>query len=195
MRMQLLASNSYGDHYGLPSTAVLYLSNFGEMCWVEVKTQCASSVDSNQEKKSIQTWWSAMNAVASKQKQILRTLCKRIGEPYFEKQSFAKHAQYSTIAFQLLLLFVVMVLSVRVRQYQSITLLANSGWNGKPRKPTESCSSRTKENVKKRKNRLLAQSRHTSNVHMMIMTSWQVGCAFEVLWDGEEMFDSDLRTI
>ena len=30
---------------------------------------------------------------------------------------------------------------------------------------------------------------------MMIMTSLQVGCAFEMLWDGEEMFDSDLRTI
>ena len=139
MRMQLLASNSYGDHYGLPSTAVLYLLNFGEMCWVEVKTRCALNVDSCQEKKSIQTWLSAMNADASKQKKVLRTRCRRNGELYLEKQSFAKHAQYSTNAFQRLLLFVVMVLSVRVSQYQSITSLTNSWWNGKPRKPTDSC--------------------------------------------------------
>ena len=145
MRMQLLAPNSYGDHYGLLSTAVLYLWNFGEMCWVEVKTQCASSVDSNQEKKSIQTWWSAMNAVASKQKQALKMVCRRNGKLYLEKQSFAKHVRHSINAFQLLLLFDVMELSVRVKKYQNITSWTNSWWNGKPRKPTKSCMTLSKQ--------------------------------------------------
>ena len=119
-----------------------------------------------------------MNAVASKQRQALKMLCRRNGKRYLKKQSFARHVRHSINAFQLLLLFDVMELSVRVKKYQSITSWTNYWWNGKPRKPTESHINNWM--YKLSNSGSLVQYRHSPKNHM----------TFKMSYDTEKMFDS-----